>query len=63
MDKDCPCDAVRELKKIVERHDNQLGDGKVQFAVINTKLNVVIAVFTTIGVALCGILVKYLFGF
>jgi len=63
MEKDCPCDAVKELKAIVERHDNQLGDGKVQFAVINTKLNVVIGVFTTIGVALCGILIKFLFEF
>jgi DNA transposition AAA+ family ATPase len=59
--KDCPCEAVKHLQKIVEGHDKQLNNGNVQFAVINTKLNVVIGVMGTIGVALCGVIVKMLF--
>ena len=59
--KDCPCEAVKHLQKIVEEHDKQLNHGSVQFAVINTKLNVVIGVMAAIGVAFCGVIVKMLF--
>lgn len=61
MDTKCPCDAVKELKTIVERHDHQLAKGNVQFAVINTKLNIVLGVLATVGVALCGVIVKMMF--
>ena len=45
----------------MEEHDKQLNHGSVQFAVINTKLNVVIGVMAAIGVAFCGVIVKMLF--
>ena len=59
--RECPCEAVKELKSIVERHDQQLKDGSVQFAVINTKLNIVLGVMAAVGVALCGVIVKMIF--
>lgn len=59
--KDCPCEAVKHLQKIVDEHEKQLNRGDVQFAVINTKLNVVIGVMAAIGVAFCGVVVKMLF--
>lgn len=34
----CPCEAVRELKRIVERHDRQVNDGNVKFAEIKGDL-------------------------
>lgn len=52
---ECPCEAVKHLQKIVDEHEKQLNNGNVQFAVINTKLNVVIGVMTAIGVAICGV--------
>ncbi len=59
--RDCPCDAVKELKAIVDRHEHQLAKGSVQFAVINTKLNIVLGVLATVGAAVCGIVVKLIF--
>ena len=52
---ECPCEAVKHLQEIVEGHEKQLNKGAVQFAVINTKLNVVIGVMAAIGVAFCGV--------
>lgn len=34
----CPCEAVKKLELIAERHDQQLIDGKVQFAEIKSDL-------------------------
>ncbi|MBP3360310.1 MAG: hypothetical protein J6N52_05615 [Clostridia bacterium] len=59
--KNCPCEAVKELKAIVERHEHQLTKGSVQFAVINTKLNIVLGVLGTVGAALCGVIIKMMF--
>ena len=63
--KDCPCEAVRHLAEIVEKqeerlekHEKRLSDGTTNFAVINTKLNFMLAVLGTIGVAVAGVLVK-----
>lgn len=58
---ECPCEAVRKLEKIVERHDKRLDDGNVQFAVISTKLNIIMAVVGTVGVALAGAIVALIF--
>lgn len=58
---ECPCEAVKHLQKIVDEHEKQLNKGNIQFAVINTKLNVVIGVMAAIGVAFCGVIVKMLF--
>lgn len=58
---DCPCEAVRKLEKIVERHDRRLDEGNVQFAVISTKLNIIMAVMSAVGVALAGAIVALVF--
>lgn len=34
----CPCEAVRELKKIVERHEQSLNSGTTSFALIKQDL-------------------------
>lgn len=60
----CPCEAVEQLIELVNQHDNRLDKhgerlerGNVDFAVINTKLNIVMAVMAAIGVAICGAVV------
>ena len=67
-DKKCPCEAVRELKTIVgqheehlQRHDEQLCKGTTNFAVINTKLNIVLGVLAAVGTAVCGVVIKMMF--
>lgn len=67
-DKKCPCEAVRELKNIVgqhekhlQRHDEQLCKGTTNFAVINTKLNIVLGVLAVVGTAVCGVVIKMMF--
>lgn len=57
----CPCEAVRDLKKIVKRHEEQLNHGSTNFAVINTKLNIVLSVLAAVGTAMCGVIVKMIF--
>lgn len=37
----CPCDAVRELQKIVTSHEHRLADGNTNFAVISTTLDAI----------------------
>ena len=56
--KKCPCDTVRELEKKVEEQKDKLAKGEKQFAVINTKLNIIMGVLGTVGAALVGIIVK-----
>lgn len=67
---DCPCEAVRHLAEIVEKqeerlekHEKRLSDGTTNFAVINTKLNFMLAVLSTVGVAVAGVLVKFVLHF
>lgn len=62
--KDCPCEAVEQLIQLVNQHEDRLDEhderlerGNVDFAVINTKLNIVMAVMAAIGVAICGAVV------
>ncbi len=38
MADNCPCEAVRELKLIVERHDRQLNNDHTEFAEIQKDL-------------------------
>ncbi len=40
-DEKCPCDAVRELQKIVSNHERRLADGNTNFAVISTTLDAI----------------------
>ena len=57
----CPCEAVEQLIQLVNRHedrldkhDERLERGNVDFAVISTKLNIIMAVLAAIGVAVVG---------
>lgn len=60
----CPCEAVEQLIQLVnqhedrlDKHDERLERGNVDFAVINTKLNIVMAVLGAVGVAMCGAII------
>ena len=61
-EKKCPCEAVEKLQKIVEEQDKRLNEGNVNFAVINTKLNLIMWVGATIAAALIGIILKLMLG-
>lgn len=41
----------------LKKHDERLERGNVDFAVISTKLNIIMAVLAAIGVAVCGAVV------
>lgn len=56
------CEALKNLKIVVNEHERQLADGRTQFAVINTKLNIVMGIMGTIGVSLCAIVIKIMMG-
>jgi len=56
-----PCEPLKELQKEVEKHGLELAKGATNFAVINTKLNMIIAVMGVLGVAICSVMVKYMF--
>ena len=63
--KDCPCEEVRTLMDLTEKqeqrlnlHDQRLERGNVDFAVISTKLNIIMAVVGSVGVAICGVLIS-----
>lgn len=67
-ERNCPCEAVRELKEIVagheqhlQKHDEQLIHGTTNFAVINTKLNIVLGVLAVVGTTVCGVVIKMMF--
>ena len=51
---DCPCDAVRRLEQITADHERRLTATHTQLAVINTKINWLIAILGAIGVAMLG---------
>lgn len=60
--KKCPCDAVIELEKKIEKQTADLYKGETQFAVINTKLNLIMGVLGTVGATLVGIIIKIMMG-
>ena len=35
----CPCEAVRKMEEVLDRHEAQLARGQTDFAVIRTDLN------------------------
>ena len=39
MPEGCPCEAVKEIKILVERHERQLNEGNVNFALIKQDLD------------------------
>ena len=56
-----PCESLKELQKEVEKHGLELAKGTTNFVVINTKLNMIIAVMGVLGVAICSVMAKYMF--
>ena len=60
-EKKCPCDTVVELQETVDDQRDQLAEGNVQFAVINTKLNLIMWVLSAVGIAVIGVVVKMIF--
>ena len=61
----CPCHELEELRKTVARHtvqlaehDERLGRGNIEFAVISTKLNIIMAILGAVGIAVCGALIS-----
>lgn len=39
-----PCPELKKLMEIVEKHEQRLGRGNIEFAVISTKLNIIMAI-------------------
>lgn len=60
-EKQCPCPTVLELKDKVDEHSALLARSDTKFAVINTKLNFIIAVMSFLGAAFGGYLVTAMF--
>ncbi len=57
-EKSCPCEAMKDLQKKVDDQEKQLAKGETQFAVINTKLNLIMWVLATVGAAVIGVAIK-----
>ena len=57
----CPCDSVRELQNEVKKHRTELAKGDIRFAVIDTKLNLIIAIMAFLGAAVGGVVVSMMF--
>lgn len=55
------CDALKELEKRVDDHDDRLAKSDTNFAVVNVKLNLILGVLSAVGVALAGVVVKMIF--
>ena len=58
------CTELERIKKLedkVEEHDEKLSENKAQFAVITTKLNMIMGILTSIGAGLVGIILNLIF--
>ncbi|GEM_PF-6815407 len=55
-------DAVIELQHAQKRDREMINDLEKTVAIINTKLNAILAVMGTVGVAIVGVLVQLIFG-
>ena len=53
---------IEDCEKTVEREANKIDLLTVEFAKSNTKLNILIAILSTIAVPILGVCVKMLFG-
>ncbi|MDD6612693.1 MAG: hypothetical protein ACI3XW_02615 [Butyricicoccus sp.] len=61
----CPCHELDELKQITQqhtvqiaKHEERLGRGNIEFAVISTKLNIIMAILAAVGIAVCGAVIS-----
>ncbi|MBQ2895503.1 MAG: hypothetical protein IJE26_02195 [Oscillospiraceae bacterium] len=61
-----PCEEVKQLREEFESYcqktEKRLDDGSIRFAVIDTKLNWLIAILGSIGAAVLGVLLKLVSG-
>ena len=57
----CPCENVKALEKEVQEQKERLYKCQVDFATINVKLNMLMAILGVIGTAVVGIVIKMLF--
>lgn len=53
---------IEDCEKTVREESRKISDLKVEFAKSNTKLNILIAILSTIAVPIIGVCVKMLFG-
>ena len=60
-EKICPCPALLELREIVDDHRDSLARSDTKFAVIDTKLNLIIGIMSFMGAAVGGVVVSMLF--
>lgn len=63
----CSCHAVEELQQLTKqhtiqlaKHEERLGRGNIEFAVISTKLNIIMAVLGAVGIAICGTIISFI---
>lgn len=61
----CSCHELDELKTItqqhtvqISKHEERLGRGNIEFAVISTKLNIIMAILAAVGIAVCGAVIS-----
>jgi hypothetical protein len=59
-DDKCPCEAVRELRALYTEHDKMLSKGATQFAVINTKMNLISFIGAALTTSIVGMIVMEL---
>lgn len=63
--KNQPCESLRALEQKVDgkfrEYDERLGDGEVSFAVIKTKLNLILGILAAIGGCLVPVLLNLIF--
>jgi hypothetical protein len=53
---------ISDCEKTVERESNKIDSLTVEFAKSNTKLNILIAILSTIAVPILSVCIKMLFG-
>lgn len=61
----CSCHELDELKQLTQqhtvqiaKHEERLGRGNIEFAVISTKLNIIMAILVAVGIAVCGAVIS-----
>lgn len=60
-EKQCPCEPVRVLQEEMKQACKELAKGDTKFAVIDTKLNLIIAIMAFLGASVGGVVVSMLF--
>lgn len=51
----------KEIEDMLQRHEDRLNAIDVAYAKIETKLNLILGVLTTIGAAFAGVIIKMMF--